>query len=349
MEAIRQGLHELFKRHGLKITIDPPNKIIANFLDVTLNMETGHYCPYRKPNDKPIYVHSKSNHPPNVLEQIPKSINKRLASVASSKELFDAAAPEYQKALDESGHNHKLEFVAPESRKKRKTRSRNIMWFNPPFNMSVTTNVGAAFLRLIDKHFKKDNPLSKIINRSTVKVSYSCTKNVKSLIDSHNQKMMQDEKREAPVEPCNCQRHNKPNCPLKGECVQKDAIYHAEVKNGDEVRKYVGSTVNFKKRYYGHTSSFRHESQKHATALSTHVWDKDLGPEPDIEWSILAHAPAYKLGQRNCDLCLTEKVEIAKNYSNPLYLNKRGEIAQKCRHKRTYLLQPPQKGEQEDL
>ena len=94
------------------------------------------------------------------------------------------------------------------------------------------------------------------------------------------------------------------------------------MKNGDEVRKYVGSTVNFKKRYYGHTSSFRHESQKHATALSTHVWDKDLGPEPDIEWSILAHAPAYKLGQRNCDLCLTEKVEIAKNYSNPLYLNK---------------------------
>ena len=131
--------------------------------------------------------------------------------------------------------------------------------------------------------------------------------------------------------------------------MQKDVIYHAEVKNGDEVRKYVGSTVNFKKRYYGHTSSFRHESQKHATALSTHVWDKELGPEPEIEWSILAHAPAYKLGQRNCDLCLTEKVEIAKNYKNPLYLNKRGEIAQRCRHKRAYLLQPPQKGELEDL
>ena len=77
-----------------------------------------------------------------MLEQIPKSINKRLSSVASSKELFDAATPDYQKALDESGHNHKLEFAAPETRRKRKTRSRNIMWFNPPFNMSVTTNVG---------------------------------------------------------------------------------------------------------------------------------------------------------------------------------------------------------------
>ena len=47
--------------------------------------------------------------------------------------------------------------------------------------------------------FKKDNPLYKIINRNTVKVFYSCTINVKSLIDSHNQKILQDEKREAHV------------------------------------------------------------------------------------------------------------------------------------------------------
>ena len=53
---------------------------------------------------------------------------------------------------------------------------------------------------------------------------------------------------------------------------------------------------------------------------TTHVWDKEQGSEPEIEWSILALAPAYKLGQRNCDLCLTEKLEIDldKNYKNPL-------------------------------
>ena len=131
---------------------------------------------------------------------------------------------------------------------------------------------------------------------------------------------------------------------MKGKCVQKDVIYHAEVKGGGEVRKYVGSTVNFKRRHYGHTSSFRHEKKKHSTALSTHVWEKDLGPDPDIEWSVLAHAPSYRLGQRNCDLCLTEKTEIAKNFNNPQYLNKRGEIAQKYRHKRCYLLQLPKRG-----
>ena len=59
------------------------------------------------------------------------------------------------------------------------------------------------------------------------------------------------------------------------------------------------------------------------------MWDKELGPEPDIEWSILAHAPAYKLGQRNCDLCLTEKVEIAKNYKKkPLPEQKRGDCSE---------------------
>jgi len=48
-----------------------------------------------------------------------------------------------------------------------------------------------------------------------------------------------------------------------------------------------------------HTSSFRHESQKHATALSTHVWDKELGPEPDIEWSILVACHGYFNNHQN--------------------------------------------------
>ena len=67
LEEIRQGLHRLFKSHGLKITIEPPNLIIVNFLDVKMNLDSGRFCPYRKPNDTPKYVNVKSNHPPNVL------------------------------------------------------------------------------------------------------------------------------------------------------------------------------------------------------------------------------------------------------------------------------------------
>ena len=43
-------------------------------------------------------------------------------------------------------------------------------------------------------------------------------------------------------------------------------------------------------------------------------------------------------------MCLTEKLHIANNYNDRQYLNRRGEMAQKCRHKSRFLLQPPKKG-----
>ena len=223
------------------------------------------------------------------------------------------------------------------------------MWLNPPFNKAVTTNISASFLKLVDKHFPPNNPLHKIFNRNTIKVSYSCTKNIKATIQSHNQKILNSEKPEGNTKKCNCLRSRRHLCPLKGNCNQVDAIYHATVKGDDEERKYVGSTINFKKRYYGHKASFRHDSKKHNTALASYVWDQGLGEEPEIEWAILAHAPAYSKGNRSCDLCLTEKLYISKNSQNPQYLNKRSELAQKCRHRHRHLLQTPaRKGQVEE-
>ena len=40
-----------------------------------------------KPNDNPIDVDSGSKHPPKVLENIPKGINKRLTSISATKEI----------------------------------------------------------------------------------------------------------------------------------------------------------------------------------------------------------------------------------------------------------------------
>ena len=47
-----------------------------------------------------------------------------------------------------------------------------------PFSQTVSTNVAKRFLDLLDKHFPPNNQLHKMFNRSTVKVSYSCTPNV---------------------------------------------------------------------------------------------------------------------------------------------------------------------------
>ena len=42
----------------------------------------------------------------------------------------------------------------------------------------IKTNVGKIFLRLLKRHFPKENPLHKIFNKNTLKVSYSCMGNV---------------------------------------------------------------------------------------------------------------------------------------------------------------------------
>ena len=83
MDRIKKDLIALFRKHGLKITFEPPNQTISTYLDVTFDLAKETIAPYRKPNDTPLYVHKDSNHPPNVIDGILKSINKRLSSISS--------------------------------------------------------------------------------------------------------------------------------------------------------------------------------------------------------------------------------------------------------------------------
>ena len=205
--------------------------------------------------------------------------------------------------------------------------------------MTVTTNIGARFLKLVSKHFPKDNPLHCILNRNTIKVSYSCTKNMHQIIKGHNQKILKSNTSERKEGGCNCQRSKKENCPIENNCNQNNVVYEAKVLEGTE-KRYIGSTIDFKKRWYQHKGSFKNKSHKSATTLASYIWEAGLNPEPKIQWSILKKATPYKKGGRSCDLCLTEKLLISKNFQNPQYLNQRTELALKCRHKRSYLLAP---------
>ena len=58
---------------------------IVNYLDVTLNLNDESYRPYKKPNEETNYIHVNSDHPPSILKQLPKSIEKRLSSLSLSK------------------------------------------------------------------------------------------------------------------------------------------------------------------------------------------------------------------------------------------------------------------------
>ena len=125
MNIIHQRLRDLFLRYGLSITIEPPNIKIVNFLDVTMNLKTATYCPYRKPNDTTKYVNVLSNHPPTVIKGIPKSIEKRLSRISSNENEFNKTKDVYQKALEDSGYTHTLKYQKPEPKDQQKQNKKN--------------------------------------------------------------------------------------------------------------------------------------------------------------------------------------------------------------------------------
>ena len=110
-ELTRKQLHEIFKKYDFRITAEI-NYHIVNFLDVTLNLKEGNCLPYRKPNNNPLYIDSRSNHPPNIIKQLSVSINRRLSSLSRSSDAksFESSAPLHQDALDCSKYNAKLSF-----------------------------------------------------------------------------------------------------------------------------------------------------------------------------------------------------------------------------------------------
>ena len=160
----------------------------VNLLDVTFNLNSGLYKRYKKPSDQLLYVTTSSNHPPQVIKQLPNSINRKLIENSSNKTVFNACKNEYEEALLKSGYKSNLEFQKEiSSEKKNRRRRRNIIWFNPLFSQTVKTNVARLFLRLLDKHFPGSHILRKLFNRNTIKVSFSCMGNVAYIIKKHNQ------------------------------------------------------------------------------------------------------------------------------------------------------------------
>ena len=100
-DKLRKDIMKVFKEMGLALTIQS-NLTMVNFLDVTFNLKDGTYKPYKKPNDIPIYININSNHPSNIIKQIPTIISKRISQIPSNEEIFKNVAPYYENALKAS-------------------------------------------------------------------------------------------------------------------------------------------------------------------------------------------------------------------------------------------------------
>ena len=219
--------------------------------------------------------------PPSIIKAVPEGINKRLFQISSNEELFNKAVLEYQAALKRTGYTYQLKYN-PDARRSTKgnkrKRSRNITWFNPPYDARVKTNVGVYSL-ITETSFPDAHILRPLFNHNTLKLSFSCMPNVKNEIDAQNKTRLRQSTTEL-SKSCNC--HDKPNCPLNGECRSKSIIYQATVstqeKYPDGTNKtnnetYVGLTdTEFKLRYANHKQSFSNMTLQNATELSKHVW-----------------------------------------------------------------------------
>ena len=209
------------------------------------------------------------------------------------------------------------------------------MWFNPPFNSSVQSNIAGDFLKMIDKCFPPGHPLRTIVNRNTVKVSYSCTPNMEAIISARNSKILA-----APLlekRTCSCPR-NTP-CPLDGKCLLENIIYVATVTQDDQTKNhYTGlCSTTFKARLGIHKQSIKNEAINQ-TSLSKFIWKlKQKNIQYTLSWKLIDRAKPFSPITGSCALCLREKFYIMFSPASA-DLNSRSEIYCNCRHKQTVLL-----------
>ena len=341
-ENLKKRIAAIFKSYGLGTTLEANLKIV-DFLDVIFNLEDGSFKPYTKPNSTPLYVHSQSNHPPSILKNIPINVNKRLSSISSDENMFNSAAPLYQEALVKSGYSYELKFdptAGQSENKKKRNRKRKIIWFNPPFNHDVKTNVGYEFLKIVKECFPPGHKIHKILNKNTIKISYSTMPNMDQIMSSHNNIVLKNRKQEEKA--CNCKRTE---CPFQNKCILPGVVYQATVSHPSiETKNYVGMTApNFKTRLAIHNHSFK-VKEDNQTALSRYIWKlkEEDGITPNISWTFLERGKKYSPVRDVCSLCDKEKFYILFR-PDIAQLNKRNELWTTCRHKKLALLIKPKK------
>ena len=137
--TLEKEMHKLFKSLNLKIQLVTEQQQV-DFLDVTFNITNNKFWPFRKPNSEILYVNKNSNHPNNIKKELPVMVNKRLNDISCDIEEFNKVKNDYEDALRKSGFKNKL--IYKNVQKVKRKRKRKIIWFNPPFDSNVHTNIG---------------------------------------------------------------------------------------------------------------------------------------------------------------------------------------------------------------
>ena len=117
---IRKDFIKIFKEDfDLSITCEMNLKAVS-FLDVTVNLTTGKYQPYNKPDNNRVYINTLSNHPPNIIKNLPGNISQRINNLSGDETTFNKSKVLYNNAFAESGFEHKITANTAKHRKNSK-------------------------------------------------------------------------------------------------------------------------------------------------------------------------------------------------------------------------------------
>ena len=61
IDRTRKSIIKIFKDFGFNIDIETNSKVV-DFLDIIFDLKIGIYKPYKKPNDRLLYINKSSNH-----------------------------------------------------------------------------------------------------------------------------------------------------------------------------------------------------------------------------------------------------------------------------------------------
>ena len=167
-----------------------------------------------------------------------------------------------------------------------------MIWSNPRFSKSVSTNVAKAFFQMVTKHFPGSHKLHKIFHRNTVQVSYNCMNNMSKIIKGHHKKVISKPSEQQPK----CNWRKKLGCPMKGNCQVNDVVYKCDVTRPLPKKVYFGTEEGeWKNRFYCLKLLFEQKRYSNNTTLSSYIWHlKSVSSEtPSLKWSVLRSIPPY--------------------------------------------------------
>ena len=105
------------------------------------------------------------------------------------------------------------------------------------------------------------------VNKNIEEISYSCMKNINSVILSHNKNILN---------PRTEKKEKNKSCPLKGECLTSQLVYRAIVTNAvnESMKKYIRLADNtFKETHSNQKRDFKHQKYRNCTELAKYVWE----------------------------------------------------------------------------